>query len=310
VSLALQVVVSGLAAGAVYGLVAVGHALIYRLTGVVHFAFGDLVGLGVFAALLVTAGSGPVTQESAGAGRFLVGLAVGLGVCVVAGAGTYAWAVQPYVSRGSTLGWVTATVAIAFAIRAALSAIFPRPSYVFPDPLPFRDVGREGFVTVGGASVQVRAAYVVAVALALALLATWVLARTAFGRGLRAVAADAEGARIVGVPVERLVALAFALAGGAAALAAVVAAPSAPVDVDTGTLLGLKGLVAALLVRFGAPLAAFAAGIGVGLLESAVANLSVFGLELGPEYRDVVPLALAFLLVALRPLAEAMEERA
>ena len=51
-SLTLQIVLSGLAAGSVYGLLAVGHTLVYRLTGIVHFALGDLVGLGVFVALL------------------------------------------------------------------------------------------------------------------------------------------------------------------------------------------------------------------------------------------------------------------
>ena len=47
-SLALQVLVTGLAAGGVYGLVAVGHSVIYRLTGIVHFAYGELIALGVF----------------------------------------------------------------------------------------------------------------------------------------------------------------------------------------------------------------------------------------------------------------------
>jgi Branched-chain amino acid transport system / permease component len=55
VSLSLQVLLSGLAAGGIYGLLAVGHTLVYRLTGIVHFAFGDLVGLAMFVALLVLA---------------------------------------------------------------------------------------------------------------------------------------------------------------------------------------------------------------------------------------------------------------
>jgi branched-chain amino acid transport system permease protein len=52
-TIALQVLISGLAAGGVYGLFAAGHSLVYRLTGIVNFAFGDLVGLGIFATLLV-----------------------------------------------------------------------------------------------------------------------------------------------------------------------------------------------------------------------------------------------------------------
>jgi len=307
VSLALQIVVTGLAAGGVYGLIGVGHSIVYRLTGIVHLAYGDLVGLGVFTTLLVAAGTGPVTQEAAGGARFAVALVVGLLVCIGAGAGSYLYAVEPYVRRGSTIGWVAAIVAIAFAIRAILSAVFERPSYVFPDPLPFRDIGRSGFITVGGASLQVRSFFVIGVALALAALARITLDRTRFGRGLQAIAADGEGARIVGVPVETFVALAFGLAGGLAALAAIVAAPSGSVTVETGALLGLKGLVAALVVRFGSALHAMAAGLGLGVLEATIANAQLGSLELGPAYREVVPLALVLLLVALRPQYEAVE---
>jgi branched-chain amino acid transport system permease protein len=308
VSLALQVIVTGLAAGAVYGLVAVGYAVIYRLTGIVHFAYGELIALGVFVTLLVAAGTGPVTQQTAGSGRFLLGLVVGVGVCVAAGAGSYAFAVQPYLSRGSTIGWVAAITAVAFAIRAMLAAVFTQPSYVFPDPLPFRDIGRDGFVTLAGASIQVRAFFVIAVALALAAAATWTLERTRVGRALQAIASNAEGARIVGIPVDTLVAIAFGVAGGMAAIAAIVAAPSGAVDVDTGALLGLKGLVAALVVRFGSPVRAMAAGLVLGLAEATIANAHLGSLQLGPSYGQVLPLVVVLVVVALWPQREAVEE--
>ena len=116
-SLLLQVLVSGLAAGAVYGLVAIALVLVYRMTGIVYFAFGELVGLAVFAALLVAAGTGPVTQTSVGAGRFLVAVAVGTAVCIATSAGAYWLAVHPHLERGSVVGWIAATVAIAYAVR-------------------------------------------------------------------------------------------------------------------------------------------------------------------------------------------------
>ena len=120
---------------------------------------------------------------------------------------------QPYLSRGSTIGWVAGTVAVAFAIRAAIGATFQRSSYVFPDPLPFHNIGHAGFVHLGGAQVQARAFFVIGLAVALALGSAWFLEHSRYGRGLRAVADDAEGARFVGVPVELLVALAFGLVG-------------------------------------------------------------------------------------------------
>jgi branched-chain amino acid transport system permease protein len=299
VDVGLQVLVSGLAAGAVYGLVGVGHSLMYRLTGVVHFAFGELIALAVFATLLLAAGTSPVTQTSVGGWRFLAALAGGLAVAAAASAGSYWFAVQPYQLRGSRIGWVGASLAIAFALRTLIVAVFDRPSYVLPDPLPFRDVGDEGFWHVGGATIQVRSLFVIAVALALAGAAAWTLARTRFGRALEAIASDVEGAAIVGLPVSRLVGLAFALAGAVAGLAAVVAAPSGSFDVDTAALFGLKGLAAAVVVRF-ALWPAFAAGIAFGLLEAAIANVG----WAGPSYREIVPLGLALLLLAARALRQ------
>src|ERR687888_281123 len=226
-TIALQVFVSGLAAGGVYGLFAAGHSLIYRLTGIVNFAFGDLVGLGVFATLLVLAGTTPVTQSGAHEPRFLGALGVGLVFCVSAGILTYVGLVQPYLARGSTIGWVAGTAAVAFAIRAAIGAAFQRSSYVFPDPLPFHRVGHAGFIRLGGAQVQARAFFVIGLALALALGSAWLLEKSRFGRALRAVADDAEGARVVGVPVELLIAIAFGLVGALAMIAAMAAARGA-----------------------------------------------------------------------------------
>ena len=147
-----------------------------------------------------------------------------------------------------------------------------------------------------------------AVAFGLALLVGLAIDRTRSGRGLRAIAEDRVGALVVGVPLSRLLPLAFGLAGAVAAVAAVAAAPSAPVSVETGTLLGVKGLAAALLVRFGPPLWAFAAGAALGLLEAAIANVHVGGVELGPEYSQVLPLLLVLVALALRPPREALEE--
>jgi len=301
-SLAVQILFTGLSAGAVYGLVAIGHSLIYRLTGIVHFALGDLIGLGAFATLLVAAGTAPLTSETVGAGRTGLAIAAGLAVCVVAGAGGYVAVVQPYIAARSTVGWVVGTLAIGFAIRAALEAVFTRPAYVFPDPVSFGGIGRNGLVTIGGAQLHVRVFAVLAVAVALAVAASWILQRTRFGRSLRAIADDAEGAALVGIAVERTRALAFGLAGGIAAIAVVVAAPGAPFEPDSGALLGLKGLVAAVLVRFGGLWSAFAAGLALGVAEASLGT-GLLGHAHGlTAYRELLPLLAAIVLLAFRPL--------
>jgi branched-chain amino acid transport system permease protein len=300
-SLAVQVLFTGLSAGGVYGLVAIGHSLIYRLTGIVHFALGDLIGLGAFVTLLVAAGTQPLTQETVSGGRMALGILAGLVACVLVGATGYFAVVQPYIGRAA-IGWVAATLALGFAIRAVLDASFSRPAYVFPDPVPFRHVGHDGLVSILGAEVHVRSFAVIGIAVVVAAVASWVLQRTWFGRSLRAIADDADGAAIVGIAVERTRALAFGLAGAIAALAVVVAAPGAPFETGSGTLLGLKGLVAAVLVRFGGLWAAFAAGLGLGVVEAALGAGLLGHLPGLASYRELIPLIAAIVVLAFRPL--------
>jgi branched-subunit amino acid ABC-type transport system permease component len=299
VAVALQILASGFAAGTVYGLVAVGHSLVFRLTGVVHFAFGELIALGVFVTLFVAAGSGPVSQTSVGGARFLLALFVGLVATAAASAGAYFLAIEPYRARGSTIGWVGASLAVAFAVRTLLVVFFDRPAYVFPDPLPFRRIGSSGFWHVGGATIQARSIFVAAAALGLAALGVRLLQGTRFGRALEAIAQDYDAAVIVGLPVARLVGIAFALAGVWAGLAAILAAPSAAFDVDAAARYGLYGLLAAAVVWFDAR-RALAAGIALGLVQATVSSGHIGGASLGPAYRDVIPLALGLLLFAWR----------
>jgi branched-chain amino acid transport system permease protein len=301
-ALALQILASGFAAGAVYGLVGVGHSVVFRLTGVVHFAFGELIALGVFVTLLVAAGSGPVSATSVGGARFVLALAVGVVVTAAASAGSYFLAIEPYRARGSTIGWVAASLAIAFAVRTLLVVFFDRPAYVFPDPLPF------GVWRLGGATIEQRSLFVAGVSIVLAAGAVVLLARTRFGRALEAIAQDFDAATVVGLPVTRLVGAAFGLAGAWAGNAAVVAAPSAAFDVDAAARYGLYGLLAAVVVWF-EPRRALVAGVVLGLVQEAVTSAHAAGLQLGPAYRDVVPLLLGLALLALhaRRSAETVE---
>src|SRR3954469_13047476 len=177
-SLAVQVVFTGLSAGGVYrlggsghpllyGLVAIGHSLIYRLTGIVHFALGDLIGLGAFVTLLVAAGTEPLTQETVSGGRMALAMIVGVLTRVIVGAAGYVAVVQPYIGR-SAIGWVAATLALGFAIHAVLDASFSPPPYVFPGPTASHRISLAGLVTILGAEIHVRAFAVLGVAIAVA----------------------------------------------------------------------------------------------------------------------------------------------
>jgi branched-subunit amino acid ABC-type transport system permease component len=295
-AVALQALITGLATGATYGLIALGFSLVHRLTGVIAFAHGDIVVGAVFVGVLVVVGTTPVAS-SLGVGRALALALVTLAAGSLLSAAVYGLAVRPFLPRvrgtGDVVGWVAGGLAAGLLVRELLGLPFSQQAYALPDPL-----GSSGVLGLGGGvTVPVRAFEVIAIGLAAGVLMERALALTGAGAVVRAVSEDAAAAALLGIPTERVVLAAFALAGALAGLAGLLIAPAAPLGVDDGVLLGLKGIAAALLGRLGSLRLALAGGLALGVLEAFVTAWSA----LGARWADVLPLALLAVLAALRP---------
>ncbi|HEU0129516.1 MAG TPA: branched-chain amino acid ABC transporter permease [Mycobacteriales bacterium] len=287
---ALQALATGLAQGAVYGLVALGFTLCYRLVRVLDLAHGDLIVGATFVSVLATVGTTPVLRAPSPAvavAQVLVALAVGGAL----GAVLYLVAVRPFAGE---LGWVAATVTAGLVVRAAVGLVFTREAYAVADPLrlPARLVALPG-----GGRVPLRVAFVLLIGLAIGVAVDRLLVASRLGRAMRAVADDRDAAALMGVPAERVVLLAFALAGVLAGVAGLLAAPAGPVTVSGGVILGLKGTAAALLGRLGSARGAVLGGLALGAVES----LAVAWPPLGPAYRDVLALGVLVVVLAVRP---------
>ena len=286
----LQAVATGLAQGAVYGLVALGFTLCYRLVRVLNFAHGDVIVGSVFVAVLATVGTTPVLRPPGlpvAVGQVLVALVAG----ALLGGGLYAVAVRPF---SSELGWVAATVTAGLVVREAVALVFTREAYAVADPLRLPTTLLS---LPGGGRLPVRVPLVLLIALAVGVLAERLLVASRLGKAMRAVADDREAAALMGVPTHRVVLLAFAAAGVLAGVAGLLSAPAGPVTVSGGVVLGLKGVAAALLGRLGSPRGALAGGLALGVVES----LAVSSTWLGPAYRDVLALTVLVVVLAARP---------
>jgi len=269
---------------------------------VLQFAHGDLVGLGSFLLIAIAFGTGPPIAAGVPVWRYVIAAMVVLTASAAIGVAVYVVAVRPFI--GNPVGWLGTTVAIAFAIEGSLVVLFPREAYVLPDPLPF---GRWGAIGLsGGASISPRTLYVLGVGAVVALATRHVLRRGWFGIAVAAIADQPEAARLAGLPIERLLGLAFAFAGLLAGIAALIGVPEAgSIGVQTGALFGLKAIAAALvggLVQFER---VYVAALGLGVVESCIATLAPHGSGVG--WRDVAPLLIAVLLIAIRPPRSAME---
>jgi branched-chain amino acid transport system permease protein len=294
----IQALVTGLATGAAYGLIALGFSLVWRLTRTLAFAHGDILIGAVFVGVLAVIGTTP-TALPLGLGSTVALALVTLAAGAALSMAVYAAAVRPFrsrssawgVSTGDVLGWVAGGLAAGLLVRELLGLPFAQQAYALPDPL-----GSPGAFALGEITVPVRAFEVLAVGLAAGVLVERALAVTGAGAVMRAVADDAGAAALLGVPTERVVLVAFALAGALAGLAGLLIAPQAPIGLEDGVLLGVKGMAAALLFRLGSLRAAIAGGLVIGAAE----GLILAAPALGARWADLAILALLAVLAALR----------
>ncbi|MCW2600614.1 MAG: branched-chain amino acid transporter permease [Frankiales bacterium] len=299
--LVLQVVLAGLSAGAVLGLVALGFTLIAGTVRVLHLAHGDVVVASVFAGVLGVLGRTPVASLL-GPGRSVEFVLLVLAAGAVLAGLIAVVAVRPYlpdVRRGrpaDALGWVAGGVAAGLLLRAVLGLLLPQEGYAVPDPLRLASWTSDGLVHLpGGSTLPVRTVGVLVLGVLVGVLVEEFLVRSRFGRSLRAVADDPDAAALCGVNAGRVVLVAFLAAGLLAGLAGLLDAPGRAVSVDDGVVLGLEGIAAALLGGPGSLRGALAGGLALGLLQAVAVYAG------GASLQDVAPLSLLVVLLALRP---------
>jgi branched-chain amino acid transport system permease protein len=297
----LQAVLSGLAAGAVIALVAIGFTLVWSLTRVLALAHGDLVVAAALTGVLVVVGRTPVAvslDPLRSAAVALAAIVVGVALSLL----SYVVAVRPFLDRAQrsedVLGWVAGGVTAGLVVRTALGVALPAAAYAVPDPFHLEGLTSSGTVALpGGGTIGVRVFPVLVIALLVAVAADLFVSRSHYGRAMRAVADDADSASLCGVPLERTVVAAFALAGLLAAVAGVLDAPGRSVAVDSGALLGISGAAAAVLGRLGSPRGAVVGGLCLGVGQQLLALDS----HLGPGWAAALAPAVLVTVLAVRP---------
>ncbi len=283
----LQLLVDGTVTGSVYGLVAVGFVVVYRVTGVINFAQGAFVMLGPMLTITFLGGIG-VTGG--------VPLAAAAATAVVVTAGI-AMAVHRFTlhpaRQASALTRIIITVGVYISLQGlALRAWGPRP-YVMP---AFSTLQMEDrLLQVGGVVVQAQSLWVWAVGVVTVLGLILFFERTVAGKAMRACAVNRTAARLMGIRVDRMATLAFGLAGILGAVAGIVLAPSTRPTYDMGLELGLKGFVAAIAGGLTNLPGAVGGGLVLGILESLWAGVTVAG------FKDLFAFVMLILLLLARP---------
>jgi branched-chain amino acid transport system permease protein len=274
----LQLVVNGAASGCIYGLIAFGFVLIYKATEMVNFAQGDIMMLGAFTAYSFIHTLG-------------LNYWVGFGLAVAATA-LFGFLLDALVLRRvigqPQFAVVMLTLGLAFIFRAAAGLAWTYDSVGFATPFTNR------MVKLGGLVLGADSLSIIAGTLILCLVLYLFFSRTRLGVAMQAASQNQLAAYYMGIPVRRIFSLIWAISAGVAAVAAVLVAPVAMIDVNMG-FLGFKAFAAAVLGGFGSIPGAVIGGVIVGIVE----QLSGYYLPAGSQ--DVASNVVLLGVLLLRP---------
>lgn len=281
--LILQQSINAISLGGVYAMLALGLAIVFSIVGLINFAHGDIMtfgGYGIFLSLAF--GMSPVSA-----------LAVGIGAAVV-----MALTLERTAFRAMRGADVVTLLITSFAVSEILKVLFQNGISARPVPISF-PAAWSGTYQVGGATIGVVPTVSIIVAIASLMGLTFVLRRTATGMAMRAAAEDLEMLKLLGVRANRVVAVAFAISGLLAGIAAVIwTAQRGSVDPMMGFFPVLKAFIATVLGGLGSLGGAVLGGFVIGILE--VLTQAFLPDSLSP-YRDAIVLALVIAALLWRP---------
>ena len=276
----IQLVISGIAQGCIYGLIALGFVLIYKATETVSFAQGELMMLGAFLGL---------------AGMTMLGFPFWLAVLAsILAMGLFGVLLERVVIRPilgqPAFSIVMLTIGIGYVARGAITMIPGIGTETHTLPVPYKDqVWNLGALVLSAEQVVV---IIVTGVLCMGLFAMFRYTR--LGIAMQAASQNQLAAYYMGIPVKRLNGLVWGLAAAVAAIAGLLLAPITFVHANMG-FIGLKAFPAAVVGGFGSLPGAIVGGLVIGIVES----LSGFYLPEG--FKDIAAYIVVLIMLMVKP---------
>jgi branched-chain amino acid transport system permease protein len=277
---ALQIVISGIAQGCIYGLIALGVVLIYKATETVSFAQGELMMLGAFIGLIVMSSLGfPFWLAFAAAVLAMGAFGIVLERLVI----------RPILGQPA-FSIVMLTIGIGYVARGAITMVPGIGTETHTLPVPYKDQAWN----VGALVLNVEQMVIIAATVVLSAVLYAVFKYSKVGVAMQAASQNQIAAYYMGIPVKRLNGLVWGLAAAVAAVAGLLLAPITFVHANMG-FIGLKAMPAAVVGGFGSLPGALVGGLIIGIVES----LSGFYLPEG--FKDIAAYVVVLIMLVVKP---------
>lgn len=246
--------ISGLALGSVYALIALGYSMVYGIARMLNFAHGDIIMVGAYIAFFVVATYGHST---------FLGIVAAVVGCMVLGVVIERLAYRPLRSAPSLAVLITA-IGVSYFLENGAQIWWGADSKFFPN-----NFFPSGNLNLGSISISYLTLITIATCVVLVLALSWFINHTKTGSAMRACAEDRGAATLMGINVNKMISLTFAIGSALAGVAAVLLASTYPsISPMMGSMPGIKAFTAAVLGGIGSIPGAFLGGLLLGVIEN------------------------------------------
>jgi branched-chain amino acid transport system permease protein len=276
----LQQTINGLSIGGVYALIALGYTMVYGIIKLINFAHGDIFMFGAYVGMIAVMNFNMPIYLA-----FIIAMAVTALFGVIIERIAY----KPLRKSTRTAALITA-IGVSFLIQNGVLMIMGANIYAFPQVIPNQ------FFTVFGLRLNMLQLVIFATSIALMIILQFIVSKTKLGRAMRSVAVDKDAAALMGVNVDNVITITFAIGSALAAAAGImVGLYYIKVFPFMGFTPGLKAFVAAVFGGIGIIPGAMIGGFAIGLIETYVAG---YGSTL---YKDAVVFVILILILLVKP---------
>ena len=276
----LQLLLSGLAQGMIYALLAFGYNITFATSKTLNFALGNFLMLGgVLAFVLYGTHQWP----------FAATLAAVLVAGIFGGAVLQKVAIDPSLKTKSSYNWILATLAVGIIIRNAVEVFWSTDDFKLTSPLG------DDPIRVGGVGVFPQEILIILVSLAIVIGVETFKRKSIFGRAILAVSEDKDTASLMGINQALVIRFSFMLSAAIAAVGGLLVAPVTLVSATMGTVLAVKAYAVSIIGGLESGAGVLLGGVLIGLSESLTARF------LSTGYKDIPGFLLLIVILLVRP---------
>jgi branched-chain amino acid transport system permease protein len=286
-----QHLMNGLTLGGIYALIALGYTMVYGILKFINFAHGDIlmagafIGLFVFDALRGSAELGAWTIIA-----FFLAMLVSMGFSALLGMSIERIAYKP-LRQATRLAPLLSAIGVSFILSNGAAWAFGTQSRKFHYPFDNTPI------TIAQVVITPHQILILAVSLVMMIALKLFIDRTRMGKAMRATSLDQPTAMLMGINVNKVISLTFAIGSALAAVGGILIALDYKVYASMGTMTGLKAFVAAVVGGIGSISGAMVGGILLGILETF--GVAIFGIPTG--LKDTIAFGVLILILLIRP---------